>query len=151
MVISKYLQGLLHQCSASLNKMTWYNEVCQPSMSCIHSCWNPGMCNWLIPRADCMYVFISSYFFLPQSCQPEENGCTKPLHSDRVHSWRFNKSARAPTTLLLPLPWDLLSHHDREPWCDNTDLSECSASYTHVLFSQQSVTIRSLLLLCHHP
>ena len=82
---------------------------------------------------------------------PKENGCRKSLHSDRVHSWRFNKSTRAPATPLLPLPWDLLCHHGREPGHDNPDLSERSASHPHVLFPQQPVLRGSLLLLSHHP
>ena len=87
----------------------------------------------------------------PQGPQPEENGYRKSLYSDRVHSSGFDRPARASTPTFLPLPWDLLGHHDRKPGCDNTDLSECPPSHPHVLFPQQPVLRGSLLLLCHHP
>ena len=45
----------------------------------------------------------SSSLSSPQVPQPDKNGYRKSLYSDRVHSWRFNKSTRAPAPPLLPI------------------------------------------------
>ena len=99
----------------------------------------------------CKMQPFMQFSLVPTGSPTDEDGCRKSLYSDRVHSWRFNKSTRAPAPPLLPLPWDLLGHHGREPGHDNPDLSERSASHPHVLFPQQPVLCGSLLLLCHYP
>lgn len=58
----------------------------------------------------------------------------KSILSDRVHSWRFNKSTELQLPLFFLFTWDLHNHHDREPGHDNPDLSECSASHPMYYF-----------------
>ena len=103
------------------------------------------------PSSERCSLSCSSSLSSPQVPQPDENGYRKSLYSDRVHSWRFNKSTRAPAPPLLAISWDLLGHHGRDPGHDNTDLAERSASHSHVPFSQYSVLRGSLLLLYHYP